>query len=977
MLRRRRRVAARLRSCGLLPDASADRTEWRRLDPLRLRGEALDRPLEPSELARVLLSFADRRGFKSNRQTDGGEDGKVRKDNAELQRRIEQSEARTLGEYLWRRRQRGETVRARLGNGLYPERSMIERELEAIQSAQAPHHPLLAAGDWDFVIASLLHQRPLRPVERGWCTLLEGERRILKAEPLFQYFRILQEVNNVEVTPPGESHRPLTDEERRRAADKLRRSAQRTFEQLTIDAGLPEGTRVNLRSTAREKLDGDLTAKALRSKKCFGSTWNKRSIMDQQLIVERLLDEADTERLIDWLIDEHGLDEAAAEGVSAARLPPGTGNLSKAAIERLLPHLKAGMRYPDAVKAAGLGHHSDRHADASHDLLPYYGEVLARHVTGAKPGASSDAARYGRVANPTVHIALGQVRRLFNAIVHEYGKPSQVVVELSRDLKQTEEQRREDEERQRQNRARNERLRDCAARAGFPEPSAHHMRKLRLWEEQGKANERICPFTGTALSIERVLSAETEIEHLLPYSRSLDNSMNNTVVAMRSANRDKANRTPFEAWGSDQARYGQILAWAKSLPRGKRWRFEADAIDTFKKDNRFLERQLNENRYLSRLVREYLECAVDHRNVWVTPGRMTALLRRAWGLESVLTGSGTSGKNREDHRHHMIDAAVVGMTSRSLLQRIAHASGRGVDVERIASYIEPPWPQFRSDVQSLVDSCVVRHRPDHFTVLQDKPQRRTSGRDVTSGGLHNDTAYGIVDGPDDKGMMTLVERKDVSTVAMNPSDLERVRDRALRVRLRSLWERVQTQHPSESEPQQWQRFVEHIRKKLGIRRLRLLTNMKESSLAFVSDPSRGTYKAYKTDGNAYMDIWLLPNSKTKGETVSRFHAHDRTYSSEIKRCYPTARKIMRLHRDDMMAVGTGDGRQIYRVLKLSGQSVFLVEHQQGGPAKAMTTWSKSAAKLQADGFRKISVDILGRVRDSGPPDATAQRRPKD
>jgi len=74
-LRRRRRVAAQLRICGLLPDPAEDRAPWRQLDPLKLRAEALDRPLSRFELGRVLLSFAERRGFKSNRQADGGEEG--------------------------------------------------------------------------------------------------------------------------------------------------------------------------------------------------------------------------------------------------------------------------------------------------------------------------------------------------------------------------------------------------------------------------------------------------------------------------------------------------------------------------------------------------------------------------------------------------------------------------------------------------------------------------------------------------------------------------------------------------------------------------------------------------------------------------------------------------------------------------------------------------------------------------------------
>ena len=177
MLRRRRRVAQLLHELGLLPDGEEAREASRNLDPLQLRAEALDRPLKPYELGRVLLSFVDRRGFKSNRKTDGGEDGAIRKDVSELHRRIQQSGARTLGEYLWRRHRQGKDTRARLGNGLYPDRAMVEDELETIQKAQIPHHPELDSEAWDAVICALLFQRQLLPVERGNCTLMPEEKR--------------------------------------------------------------------------------------------------------------------------------------------------------------------------------------------------------------------------------------------------------------------------------------------------------------------------------------------------------------------------------------------------------------------------------------------------------------------------------------------------------------------------------------------------------------------------------------------------------------------------------------------------------------------------------------------------------------------------------------------------------------------------------------------------------------------------------
>ena len=539
---------------------------------------------------------------------------------------------------------------------------------------------------------------------------------------------------NIEVTPPGGSARPLEREERERVIAKFLFTKQRTFEQVVSDAKLPENTQVNLRSTARNRIDGDLIACVLSKRECFDKKWRQLSLERQQEVVERLIEVEDSIEIEDWLRDEFDLSEEAAEAVAAAPLPRGTGNLSMAAIERLLPLMQHGRRYHDAVSAAGLGHHSDMRGDGGMARLPYYGKVLARHVLGGRPDGSSEQERYGRVANPTVHIALGQVRRLFNAISECYGKPGEVVIELARELKQSEEQRRDYERQQAKNRERNDRLRALAEAAGNPEPSAQDMRKLRLWEEQGPVNGRVCPFTGRTLSVEMVLSDATEIEHLLPYSRSLDDSMNNTVVAMRDANREKGNRTPFETWGHDPGRYDSILSRVRLLPKEKQWRFNDDAIENWERDNRFLARQLNENSYLSRVVREYLEAVVPPNRIWVTPGRMTAMLRRRFGLNGILSEESNGRKNRDDHRHHLIDAAAIGLTSRSQLQQVARATGRGDDGESILETLELPWAGFRSDLEGLVQRCVVRHRPDHFQL----------DRMSTTGSLHKETAYGIV-----------------------------------------------------------------------------------------------------------------------------------------------------------------------------------------------------------------------------------------
>ena len=311
--------------------------------------------------------------------------------------------------------------------------------------------------------------------------------------------------------------------------------------------------------------------------------------------------------------------------------------------------MEKGIGYYDAVVAAGYDSDS-RSAEAS-EKLPYYGEVLERDVVDANsekdPRRDGEAARYGRIPNPTVHIGLNQLRRMVNQLIEAYGKPEEIVVELARDLKMNRKQKQNYERQQREGGQRNEHLMECLQSAEIPVTS-DVLRKLRLWEEQGPPQARRCPYTGDVISFSMAVSAATEIDHILPFSKTLDDSPANKVVCIARANRDKGDRSPYEAFGHSPAGYDYqaILDRADELPGNKRELFQPDAMQKFEDEDHFLDRQLNETRYLSRTARTYLAHLYDEktegrqhvRHVRVIPGRMTALLRRGWGLEGHIAG---------------------------------------------------------------------------------------------------------------------------------------------------------------------------------------------------------------------------------------------------------------------------------------------------------------------------------------------------
>ena len=132
--------------------------------------------------------------------------------------------------------------------------------------------------------------------------------------------------------------------------------------------------------------------------------------------------------------------------------------------------------------------------------LPYYGQILERHVIGGT-GEPTDKPekRYGRFPNPTAHVALNQLRRVVNLLVKSFGPPAQVIVELARELKQSQEQKEKEQKRNRDNRAIKDRHRKTLAEHRQIEDGANFLR-LRLFEEQERAGGGVakCPIHAPA-----------------------------------------------------------------------------------------------------------------------------------------------------------------------------------------------------------------------------------------------------------------------------------------------------------------------------------------------------------------------------------------------------------------------------------------------------------------------------------------------
>lgn len=1007
-LRRRATLMKVLAETGLMPADPAEAKALEALDPFALRAAGLDEPLPLPHLGRALFHLNQRRGFKSNRKTDRGdnESGKIKDATARLDMEMMANGARTYGEFLHKRRQKATdprhvpSVRTRLsianrggpdgkeeaGYDFYPDRRHLEEEFHKLWAAQGAHHPELTETLRDLLFEKIFFQRPLKEPEVGLC-LFSGHHgvppkdpRLPKAHPLTQRRVLYETVNQLRVTADGREARPLTREERDQvihALDNKKPTKSLSSMVLKLPAlakvlKLRDGERFTLETGVRDAIACDPLRASPAHPDRFGPRWSILDADAQWEVISRIRrvqSDAEHAALVDWLTEAHGLDRAHAEATAHAPLPDGYGRLGLTATTRILYQLTADVvTYADAVKACGW-HHSDGRTGECFDRLPYYGEVLERHVIpGSYHPDDDDITRFGRITNPTVHIGLNQLRRLVNRIIETHGKPHQIVVELARDLKKSEEQKRADIKRIRDTteaaKKRSEKLEELEI-----EDNGRNRMLLRLWEDLNPddAMRRFCPYTGTRISAAMIFDGSCDVDHILPYSRTLDDSFPNRTLCLREANRQKRNQTPWQAWG-DTPHWHAIAANLKNLPENKRWRFAPDAMTRFEGENGFLDRALKDTQYLARISRSYLDTLFTKGgHVWVVPGRFTEMLRRHWGLNSLLSDAGrgaVKAKNRTDHRHHAIDAAVIAATDPGLLNRISRAAGQGEaagqSAELIARDTPPPWEGFRDYLRVRLDRIIVSHRADHGRIDH---AARKQGRDSTAGQLHQETAYSIVDDIHVASRTDLLSLKPAQLLD-EPGRSGQVRDPQLRKALR-----VATGGKTGKD---FENALRYFASKPGpyqaIRRVRIIKPLQAQ--ARVPVPAQDPIKAYQGGSNHLFEIWRLPDGEIEAQVITSFEAH--TLEGE-KRPHPAAKRLLRVHKGDMVALERDGRRVVGHVQKMDiANGLFIVPHNEANADTRNNDKSDPFKWIQigarpaiASGIRRVSVDEIGRLRDGG------------
>lgn len=1024
-LKRKEKLIKFLIDNNIISQNKEERLSLKLLNPYELRAKGLDEKLSLDELARALIHINQRRGFLSNRKSD-----KQQKDSSDMKvaiketvEKIKNGGYRTLGEFLYslqkdddhsllrvksekvkkeRRVKDGDGEKTKVVNtteyNYFPSRQLYIDEVNLILNKQSEFYPQLNSKIFDKdlnkeisikdkIIDIIFYQRKLRPQEVGKCQFEDGEYRCPKASPLFQEYRILCELNNLELCDFNDGV-CLSNDDKEIIKQMLMSQKEVKFSSMRKKLNIEANLLFNLESDEKDKLEGDKTSYELSKKENFGELWKDINEDKREEIIDKILNEENEEELSKYLKNNfQELSEEQVESIKNAKLPDGYASLSLKAIKKLIPYLRDGKRYDEACEIV-YGSHSAKNNNLNLNELPYYGEILKTHVIGGTTDSQdkdNPEKYFGKITNPTVHIGLNQLRYCINKIIKEKGKPEYIAIELARDLKLNKKEKAKLKSEQEQNIKDNKRINGELEKLDLPQNYDNRM-LYKIWERLSlkDVNKRCCPFCGKPISVTDLFSGIFHIEHLLPFSKTYDDSINNKVIACSSCNAEKGNRSPFEAWGHDKNKYNEIIARVELLPKKVQWRFEKNAMEKFNDENKILARMLSDTQYLSKVACEYLSCLYPDdgkKHIRTIPGQLTEKLRHHWGLNRLISGDDEI-KDRKDHRHHAIDAFVVACTNQSTLNKISKASGQRYikKTDKLIENLEPPFKNFNlQDIQRVVDNIVISYKEDHKGLKQAKAKNGTIAQ------LHNDTYYGLIEDIDGK-IGIFATRKpfidlDKDLIMKSPDrDNKYIADDKIRKDLQELVADV-------SDKQEVKRIIENYaktaRKNSTIKSIRIHEVKPYKSLMSVKDKNTGKiYKYAETNGNYCAEIYMPNRGKNQGkwcvEIISNFDAHRKDFVPKWRREEPEAKLVMRLFINDMVEIEINDNNKdsaikklipfavdnkvIVKVKKMTNGLIYLRPHNVAKEIKSdELSWACSADNLRLANAKKLRVSPLGKI----------------
>lgn len=748
------------------------------------RAKALEKQLDLEQLAIVLQEI------NGQINSSSGYLGNISDRSKELY-----IEKLTVGQYLVKRID--ENPNASLKNLVFYRQDYLD-EFETLWTAQQNFHPQLTDElKKEIRDVVIFYQRRLKS-QKGLISLCEfesknitkiidgkeknitiGPRVCPKSSPLFQEFRIWQNLNNLKI-----------DDKELNINQK-----QLLFAELTIRNGLkpPEvfkllGLPANEHSMNFKNIEGNRTIFTLLESfkkiislsghgemefekmtkphilqtinNIFGALGWKTNLLDfdsqlgtkemEQQPLYRLWhllysyegdnSKSGNDKLAQKINEYFGFDIEYAKILANISFEDDYGNLSTKAMRKILPFMKQGDIYSIACEKAGY-----RHSKTSLTKS----EIQSKEYKDRLNQIPKNSLR-----NPVVEKILNQMVNVVNAVIDEYGKPDEIRIELARELKKSKDEREMASKSNRDAKANHDKIiQILRSEFSIQNPSRNDIIRYKLYEELGGVCHKTL-YSDTYIPREELFSKNFDIEHIIPQAVFFDDSFANKTLELRSINLEKSNETAYD--------YVKKKYYDEGLEKYKKKIEDLFKLNKISKTKRnrlltskseipedFLARDLRDSQYIAKKAKDMLAEIVPY--VVSTTGSITARLRDDWqlvdvmkelnwdkydklGLTSIIQRHEgqkvykiEDWTKRNDHRHHAMDALTIAFTKRSYIQYLNNLNARveadgAIDVDEAAKIKANLLDNI--ELSSLPVS--ERHRVIHY--IEEKQLQRGKGK---------------------------------------------------------------------------------------------------------------------------------------------------------------------------------------------------------------------------------------------------------
>ena len=999
---RRRRMRKKnlrdfLNAQNLLPAYSPERgSEWEQImsrnNSWALREKALNAALSPYELGQVLYHLVTRRQFRGrDDQLISMTDEKVE----EQQRKEEKKEGRTktVGqrkELIKVLNQTGETLGSHLAKldilaskrNQYATRAVIEDEFDQIIKSQMAYHPNLKEIQTDLKDC-IFAQKPVfwRGKTLGKCNWCPDSKLAPKGSWIACQKRMLEKINNLKIDKGN--WRTLDDQEKTLIIKKAQTQKEIRFTALYKLLGLEEGVKFNLDVHGEKLILGNPVEADLY--KIFGDQWEdhpqKQALRDQlhhylfkmnyheigedketnnaqRIVIRRAQERIEMrDKIVAEIVETHGLSFEEAEQIMQIKLPAGWEPFSEQALQIFLPELECGHLFGNLLSSPN--HARWREAMFPNRIKPTGDMHDYLQSPNKEPAGKAETKYLQNLRNPTLQRCLNELRKVTNNLIREYGKPDLIRLEVTRDLALSNKAKAELEKAQNKQRKKRDYAEKELKEKGIP-VTHDTIEKHLLAEECGWE----CPYSGDKISWNALfIDNQFQVEHIYPRSRTLDDSFKNKTLCRSDLNREKGNRTPYEAFNGQEIyerminRVKDMVSKKDGMHKEKLKRFQAQTLP-----DDFTNRHLTDTGYITRQARDYLKRLwPDHGvhslvRVQTYSGKITGELRRLWGLNEIL--SGTETKTRDDHRHHALDAIVIGCMTPGLQNQLSRYYGKMDDTNAKRPKFDPPWTEFRQSVEASLNKIIVSHKV----------------RKKLSGALHEGTYFGKTQEQEGDSIYYVVREAieklyDNKKKKNRDKKIELIRDERIKEIIKtfiaenggSLKEALKTGYPrlpSRKGPHEPE-----------IRKVRILEKaqpkiMTEAASSWV-----------KTGNTHHIAIYRLPNNKAAFETVTLLEARKRLARKApiVNKTHPEqgGELVMSLSKGDLVFFPKGiNGQRYWKYLTSNSNNgqISFTEHydaKKNDPKnniKSKKPMTKYANGLIKENAQKISIDPIGRIK---------------